>query len=410
MAAYLFLILIALLSLGVVLAVRLRYNFLTTLVLVAFLFRLLLIYADFYGFFSIPGADSDAEVFINKARAWSRLDWYDLLASFNPGSAYIYSSMGAVFFKLFGYHLLIMPFLNLLAGTFGVAVAGVTAYKIWGVRASKLTSLILALYPFSAFNSAVALREEFSILAFIIGLYFLVKWLREESQLGVFICLAFFSIATMIHPGWIAAILGVGFYSLLQFFKSLPHFFRGSHVTRSYLGKVGSSVSVIAISIMLAAGGVSLGKGISIGTEGGESIDELIESRFDSEPRGGSAYPSAIAKGDPFSQPWLIPARIVYFLFSPFPWDIRSPKQALGMISSVLYLFLVWKIFKNWKIIRQHQECVALLIILALLTFIFAIGVTNIGTAIRHKTKFLALFIIIAAVSFDSIRFRLLRR
>lgn len=410
MTSYLFMTIITLMALGVALFVGLRHRFLMVVLLLAFFFRLVLLFIQYYGLFSIPGGDADALNMTHKAWVWSMQDWSGLFNEINNAGSYLYSFFGAILFKLFGYHELLLPVVNLFFGMLVVALTGIIVNRIWGARPAQLSALIIGLYPFAAFNSAIALREEPSILAFMFGLYFLVKWLQEESRAGIYLCLAFFGLATMIHPGWVAAIFGVGVYALLLLFKALPRIVQGSLVTRGYFHNILTAGSIVILSLLLsAAGEVTLGKGISLGSEE-ETVAELIESQFTGMPQGGSAYPTVIATGDPFSRPWLIPARIVYFLFSPFPWDISSPQQALGMISSVLYLFLVWKIFKNWKTIRQHQECVALLIILALLTFIFAIGVTNIGTAIRHKTKFLALFIIIAAVSFDSIRFRLLRR
>lgn len=409
MSPYLLMIIIVLLALGTVLLVGFRYRFLLGMLLLAFSLRFGLVFLDYFDFFSVPGGGSDALGFVLKARAWSMQDWPALFGEYSDAGSYVYSFLGAIVFKLFGYHLLILPLINLLAGTLVVSLTGIIAYRMWGSRPAQLSTLIIGLYPFAAFNSAIALREEPSILAFMIGLYFLVKWLQEESRIGVYLCLVFFAMATIIHAGWVAAIFGVGTYALLLLFKALPRIFRGSVVTRGYFRRIMMSTSIVVLSLMLsAAGEVSLGKGISLGSEE-KTVAELIESQFVDEPTGGSAYPTAIAMGNPFSQPWLIPTRVVYFVFSPFPWDISSPRHLLGMVSTVLYFFLAWRIYKGWGNIKRKQECVALLIILAMLIFVFAIGVTNIGTAIRHKTKFLALFILLAAASFDSIKFKLRR-
>ncbi|WP_227368692.1 hypothetical protein [Halomonas sp. M20] len=407
MATYLLLVLLCALCLFIVLYAKIRYKFLAEIVLIALIFRLALVYADYYGFFAIPGG-SDAGTFTDQARLWSALSWSDLLANFEPGSSKNYSAFGGVFYKIFGYHELMLPFLNVLSGTLIVFITGVVIYKMWGRVAAQWGSSILALYPFAAFNSAIALREEISILAFAVGLYFLTKWLREESQVSIFFSLGFFGVATSIHPGWVGALVGLGCYSLYQFLRAIPLFFNGARVNFSYLGKLSTSLVIIILAFSFSAGGVSLGKGIEVGSDdqaGG--VGELIESRFSRQATGGSAYPSAIATGDPFSQPWLIPARIVYFVFSPFPWDIRSPHHLIGFISTIMYFFLVWRIFKGWSRIKRKQECLALLLMLGALTFVFAIGVTNIGTAIRHKTKFLLLFVVLAASSFDTLKIKL---
>jgi 4-amino-4-deoxy-L-arabinose transferase-like glycosyltransferase len=101
--------------------------------------------------------------------------------------------------------------------------------------------------------------------------------------------------------------------------------------------------------------------------------------------------------------------RIVYFTFSPFPWDLRSPRQVLGLLASAMYFFLAWRLYKGWHLVRRREECLALMFMAGALIFVFAIGVTNFGTAIRHRTKFLAICTLLAASSFDKLTVRLRR-
>ncbi|HSH48962.1 MAG TPA: hypothetical protein VK991_10295, partial [Halomonas sp.] len=86
-----------------------------------------------------------------------------------------------------------------------------------------------------------------------------------------------------------------------------------------------------------------------------------------------------------------------------------SPRHLLGLVSSVLYGFLAWRVFRGWGRLTQREEGLALLFIFGAITFVFALGVNNIGTAIRHKTKLLGLFVILAASSFDYLRGKLRR-
>ncbi|SHF48098.1 hypothetical protein SAMN02745148_02764 [Modicisalibacter ilicicola DSM 19980] len=411
MTAFLFLSLLYLMALGVVLVFGIKYKKLFFLLLAAFVFRCILLLVDYYDIYALPGSADDAAMFIERARQWSELSYGKILAEAGTSHSYNYSVLGAIFFKAFGFHSMILPAFNLVAGMLVVSLTGALVYKIWNMRAAQWAVFIIGLYPFSAINSAIAMREELSILLFLVGLYYFISWLREESVMGVYVSLFFFSFATLIHPGWVAAIVGVGAYSLYIIVKSIPLFLRGDRVTTRYFSKLVFSASIIFLSagLAVAGGGIKLGKGISVGTEGGPELSEQIESRFAGAPEGGSAYPSIIATGNPVTQPWLIPARIVYFLYAPFPWDIKSAKHLLGLVSSFLMLFLTWRIIKGWKDIQQKRECLVLLLILASLVLIFSIGVSNIGTGIRHKTKFMALFIILAASSFDTIRVKIRR-
>ncbi|WP_144062942.1 hypothetical protein [Litchfieldella anticariensis] len=380
--------------------------------MVGFLFRVALIVLDHNDIFNPPGGNADALVFTRRAFEWSLLDWPNLLATFNYKASYVYSTIGAIFFKAFGAHNLVLPSLNFLAGMIVIFLAASMTYDLWGRKPAIISAYIMALFPFAAFNSVIALREEFSILVFLIGLFFFLKWVSGKGFGWICIAFLFFPMAVMIHPGWIGAIVGVALYLTYFSIKLILSSVKGAVANRRNISKLFSSIAVLVISLTFIAGsgGISLAKGITIGGENEEeNVAGLIESRFEQDPLGGSAYPGFVATGNPYTQPWLIPMRVIYFMFSPFPWDIRSPRQALGMAAMLMYSFLAWRLYKGWPLVKKKDECIALLLIFGALVFIFSIGVTNIGTAIRHRTKFLGLFVILAASSFSTLKIRFRR-
>jgi hypothetical protein len=409
MDPYLFIVLMFAVTAVSCLMFALRHRWLLWPLALAFLFRIILIILDYTDVFSPPGAHRDGSRFRSRAQQWSELEWHELFEVMDISSALFYSWLGAVVHKLVGVNDFILSSINFLFGHLVVAITALIVYDLFGKKPALISAYILALYPYSAFNSVISLREEVSTLCFLIGLYFFIKWIGGKSMLGVMWGLMFFSAAVMFHPGWIGAIVGVAIYMLYLLFKLLLEA-RKSLIRKYEVQRIIASgvVFVVAVGVIILNGGFSLGKGVEIGTEDG-SIGGAIESRFERDPQGGSAYPGIIATGNPYSQPWLIPARVVYFKFAPFPWDIRTPRHLLGLVASMLYLFLAWRVYKGWNDIKRKEECIALLLIFGALTFIFAIGVTNIGTAIRHKTKFVALFVILAASSFNSIRVKLAR-
>jgi 4-amino-4-deoxy-L-arabinose transferase-like glycosyltransferase len=295
----------------------------------------------------------------------------------------------------------VLTLLNLVAGIWVVILVALLAQQLWGEKAARLTASIAAFYPFAAFNSAIPLREEFSILFFVFGLYFFTKWARAGGGAGILLALAGFACASMIHPGWSAAFLGVGAYAASILVQIFAQGLKTKTIKRRNIRAAGNSLAVLAVAIIsiVITGGVQLGKGIGVLTEEFDLVS-TIEGRFGSDPSGGSAYPALIATGDPYAQPWLIPSRMIYFVFSPFPWDIRSPVHLLGLVSSLLYLVLCWRIYRAFPRLRERPECVAMLFMLFALVFVFAVGTTNIGTAIRHRTKLLVLFLLLAGPEF----------
>jgi hypothetical protein len=87
----------------------------------------------------------------------------------------------------------------------------------------------------------------------------------------------------------------------------------------------------------------------------------------------------------------------VYFIYSPFPWDIKKISHTIGAIDGLLYFFLSYLIIKNIKIIWRDPALRIIMIILVFYIFIFGISMGNFGTGIRHRVKFAILFILLAA-------------
>lgn len=385
-----------------------RFRFLAPYFLLSLLTRVSLFVVHHFGTFVVPGGDADAASFENRASRLVELPWPELFSLMDPGTGSVnYSVIGAALIKLSGGQIIAMPAFNVLLGTIIATLTAVMVYRVWGRRAAIFVALILALYPFSLFNSVISLREDISTILGLLGACSVIFWVRGKGFLYLYLASVSFFLAACLHPGWTGALIGLAVYILIE---SKNVFIAGAsryRIPRSdfYL-LVSAVVFVSGVVVLLSIPGftvLALFDGY-VGEDG--DMGDAITARFGRDALGGSAYPGFIARGDPVTQPWLIPARVVYFLFSPFPWDIRSPRHVLGLASSVLYLFLFWKVCKHWDQIRVHRELIPVVFIVAGLTIVFAVGVTNIGTAIRHKTKFLPLLLLFGAVAFENLRFK----
>jgi hypothetical protein len=63
----------------------------------------------------------------------------------------------------------------------------------------------------------------------------------------------------------------------------------------------------------------------------------------------------------------------------------------------MLYLFLFWTLYRNWNAIKRNRPVIVLLVIALALFFVYALGVSNFGTAIRHRAKMAPILLILAA-------------
>lgn len=410
MTGNLFLFILFLLTAIFCLVVVYRHRWLLYPLLFAYLFRFLFLVLGYTGVFSPPGANADSARFTRHAYEYSLLEWSDLFARLEFFTSDFYPWLGGLLQKVVGQSELMLIGTSFLFGHIVVVVIAVIVNQMWGRRAAIMSAYIMALYPFAAFNSVLAMREEVSIMFFTLGLYCFIRWIRGIAPLGLLSSGILFVLAIMFHPGWVGVFVGIALYLIYFLYRSVKTS-DGGRVTKLHAFKIILAVGMLvsAVGLIALGDGISLGKGVEIGGEGESDLGDAIEERFNREAQGGSAYPSFIAQGNPYTQPWLVPARIIYFHFSPFPWDLRSPRQVLGLVSSILYGFLAWRLYRGWHHIKYREEALALLLIFGAITFVFAIGATNIGTAIRHKTKLLGLFVILAASSFDRVRIKIFK-
>lgn len=407
----LFVIICIVLSYIIVIAISFRFRFAATALLLAVSTRVGLFFINDWGIYRIPGANHDASRFITRSAEMGSLSWTKMLAFLDPSKGGTnYSVLGGIVSKLVGHDAPTIASLNLVFASLMISIVFLLVNKLWGRKASLLVVLVLALYPFSLFNSVIALREEISSLFGVLGAASIIYWVRRSSFYYLYLSAVFFLFAACFHPGWSGAFVGLAFFCGWRTLGILKIASSGTAIFRHDFSLIVSALIFMgAVVVLFSLPGFSL-LSLFDGYIGEDvALDDAITARFSREALGGSAYPSFIAQGDPITQPWLIPLRIFYFLFSPFLWDISSPRHVLGLVSSFLYIFLVWRIYKHWPQIKARQELIPIIFIVAGLVFVFAVGVTNIGTAIRHKTKFLPLMLLFGAVAFHNLRIKFRR-
>ena len=67
--------------------------------------------------------------------------------------------------------------------------------------------------------------------------------------------------------------------------------------------------------------------------------------------RGDAKYPDWVIAKSVNELIYKIPIKGIYFIFSPFPWDVKKSSHLMGMFDGFLHLFLIYLIFRNRKVI-----------------------------------------------------------
>jgi predicted membrane channel-forming protein YqfA (hemolysin III family) len=100
--------------------------------------------------------------------------------------------------------------------------------------------------------------------------------------------------------------------------------------------------------------------------------------------------------GGPMILVW-VPLKVLYFLGGPFPWSDRSVTDVYGSLHGVLFLAMTWYLLRQVRR-RYHPLDAKLLFALAVVIFVYAMGSSNYGTAIRHREKFLGIFCLLVFI------------
>lgn len=344
--------------------------------------------------FAIPGTGADEIRFERYAYHWSQLPWSDLMAQFDPSRAYIISWLGAIIYKVFGRS---YPLLDLFTVLFGIWLIVLTyrlTETLFGRSRAIAAAWVVSLFPFTVLWGSMFLREAIGSAFFMLGLLYGVQWVRTHSLARAILAMAMFAVAGSFHGGFAFAIVGMLIFAARRMIAT-AHNLASRRKARRFLS-AGFTVAIILAGLMaVVAAGVTINK---FGDADQISVRAGIEQAVSHEAFGGSAYPGFLQSSSPFSNPAVIVGRLIYFMLAPFPWDIRSPGQALGFIATIMYALIVRSMIRSRKAILGNEAAMFVLLATAIPVIVFGVAVDNIGTAIRHRTKFIYAMLALCAV------------
>jgi hypothetical protein len=99
-----------------------------------------------------------------------------------------------------------------------------------------------------------------------------------------------------------------------------------------------------------------------------------------------ASYGISLDLSSPFMTIYSILLMYTHYLFAPFPWQISKVLDVYAFIESFSRLVLIYFALKNWRNAygAQRRLLGLMLILFFSVTFLWAVGTTNYGQAIRH--------------------------
>ena len=339
----------------------------------------------------LPSSTADARSFERYAWSLAQSGFFNVMNNYTGPDSKFISWLIAIPYSLFGRSVLMAQSISLIFGMGSIYLGWKTAKIIWDVQIANKVAWAIALFPSLILYSVLVLREVYISFFLLVALYGVVSWIKNNDYKSLILIILGFFAATFFHGAMLVGALTfltiIGVMSFISFLKLLFKYRIKMKILMVFL------IFVILSSIYLS-GKITV---TYLGSfESVSKIDNLL-LKTDNSTRGEASYPEW-TKVHSFNELFYKgPIRSLYFVFSPFPWDVKKPYHLIGLLDAFLYMYLVFLIFQNRKIIWKDPALRVLLIILLSYLIVFGVGVGNFGTGIRHRTKFTIIFILLAA-------------
>ena len=377
------------------LLLALRWPSVSKILYVALFVRIILLLVGHY-IVALPDSTADAITFERAAWQLAQEDFNWILENFNGDddrfkNFQFNSWLIAIPYSLFGRSVLMAKSISLLFGMCSVFMGWLLAKKIWENHVAKKVGWVIALFPSLVLYSVINMREAYIVFFILVALYGVVSWSQTNNLKSIILAMTGFFCASLFHGAMLVggiAFLGVVVISISkEFIRSLSNY------------RLNIKYIIIMVPVSMIVGSFASNE-FSIEYLG--TFERLINinyliSKTTMATRGVASWPEWTIINSPIEMFYKGPIRSMYIVFAPFPWDVIKIKHLMGMFDGFLFMYLSFLIFKNRKVIWNNFSLRIILIILLSYIFVFGIGVGNFGTGIRHRSKLVIMFILLAA-------------
>jgi len=296
-----------------------------------------------------------------------------------------YFYLVGVFYHVFGVHRFPPILLNCLVG----ALAAVPVYRIashlGGVRAARPAAILVTFFPSVLLWSTLLIRDSLVVLVLLSILATVMELRVAFSTRGIAKLLILFVALGLLRQYLFLVLAGMAALSFV--------------VGRT--GRTGRTIAVGVVAV-LALAALMHSSGFGVGELERASLEQLnMQRRYNSN--AADAKTSIMPEVDistPKRALFYLPIGIVYFLFSPFPWQVLSVRQALAIPDVLLWYGLLPTMFLGLRSLVRHRfrDAVPLLALIACITVLYALVEGNVGIIFRHRAQVIAPMMVIAGV------------
>lgn len=336
---------------------------------------------NFY-YVMLIGADMDAVGFHQTASTMANSiqpTWFGEFGTLEAGSK-LYSEYLAFFYRIFGDSKLLGQTLSIIAFSFSCLILIKIAKNLRLTNYGVGLVILYGLLPSAIIFTSITLREAYQMLFFLMSISFATR-LRKKATLPTMILLIIGAAGlAILHNGLLVYSI---FLVCLSFFWSLG-FSLTNWGKKKPVTKLIGILLIVGIVSAWATYASDMG-GASRALMSGEGSDYagIYRDRtgIDRSTYGGKLDTSSVITFIPSAA--LV---FAFYMFAPFPWQISTGADVYGALEGYLRLVLIYYGLKTWYRSRgeRRSQWGYLLICYFSLEFLWAMGTSNWGTAIRH--------------------------
>ncbi len=259
---------------------------------------------------------------------------------------------------------------------------------------AQKSGILFLTWPILLMHASSFLRENQCQFLFILSFYNFVRFVKQHNVVNFVYAVVWSILAAMTHSGMIALLIC---YCLLGLMAS-----KSGEIKFSPIKIVFGFLLIFAI--MSSSFSSSMTEKFK-GAEDSQSMEEFSETVSRETVREANSTYIASIPSNPIKLLLLEPYLFFMFVFSPLPYQVRSFGQGVAfIIESIPQFCLVYMTFR-YLVVEKNKgtsqvksyKTVGLWTLL-LFYFIFSLGTTNYGTAMRHRAKITPMLIVFSVM------------
>lgn len=339
--------------------------------------RVGIMFIDIYGssLFTILHSGDDTERFYIRS-----VEYYEgNYSHFTTYYPYIIKDI----YEIFGKNRLIAQYVNILCWV-GVVFVVLAACKLFHVKEKCVIFIMayLALLPNYICISSILLRESIMIFLDTWGFYLCLKWMKKKLFISLIMAFVVTFPAIILHSASIG--LWIGFALIYAFWDVGTQRFAFQAKTIFVL--------LLGIAAIILLNFSSYRNLIMAYLPTNLSIESITSKEF---AAGDSDYLMNIQVNNGVELIFWTIIRMFFFVFSPLPGSTTSLKYIFAFIvDSVPTAVIIFLTIKDAYYNKKGKYVFAAYAVCLIVIGIFAWGVSNAGTAMRHRSLIVGVFAI----------------